>query len=129
MYNLKNDTTNTLILGIVLTLISTIGIISIIVGSLHKRKKEFGIRICLGATTTTLCKEVFLEISIMSLSALALSYVILYFKTNIKTIISMFNILQLSVNILIILTLTVIISIAPILIIRKMEPVELLKSK
>ncbi|MDD7795914.1 ABC transporter permease [Clostridium sp. 'White wine YQ'] len=127
--NLQSDLKNSLFLGITVTLISVIGIISIIIGELHRRKKEFGIRICLGATVSNLCKEVFMEIGLISISSMILSYVFLYIKTDIKTIISTFNIIQLLVNILIICILTIIISIEPILIIRKMEPVELLKSK
>jgi ABC-type antimicrobial peptide transport system permease subunit len=127
--NLQNDTNNSLVLGIILTIISVIGIVSIVVGNLYKRKKEFGVRICVGATIPQLCKEVFIEIGLICMASLLLSYSFSFIKSDIKTITSTFSIIQLLINVLIIVFLTIIISIEPILIIRKMEPVELLKSK
>lgn len=127
--NLAKDTMNSLILGIVLLVISTIGITSIILGNLHKRRKEFGIRICAGATLTDLCKEISLEILLMNLSALALSYSYLFFFTDKKAPVNIFNGIQLTINLLLILVLVIVISITPILIIRKMKPAELLKCK
>ena len=127
--NLQQDVVSSLILGITVTLISVIGITSIIIGELYRRRKEFGIRICLGATISNLCKEIFVEIGLICISSMILSYVFLYIQTDIKTIINKFNIIQLELNLLIIFLLTIIISIEPILIIRNMEPVKLLKNK
>lgn len=127
--NLINDTMNSLVLGGILLIISTIGITSIIIGNLHKRKREFGIRICAGATITDLCEEVFLEILLVNLAALALSYLYLFFNADKKVSVNILNGTQLGINLFLILILVIIISSTPILMIRKMKPVELLKSK
>lgn len=121
--------TSSLALGTTLTLLSIIGITSIITGELSKRKKEFGIRISSGATLKILTKEIIQEIFIMITISCILSVLSSLIKNYIFYSSASLSISFLGINILIIGVLTIIISILPIVKIRKMNVIDLIRGK
>lgn len=126
---LIKDVINSLLLGATLIFLSIVGITSVLLGELNKRKKEFGIRIASGATITTLCKEIILEnLWLVSFSAI-ISFMILGIKSIAIQGENIIRVNVLVVDIFIIVFLTLIISIIPIIRIKKMNPVELLRGK
>ncbi|MGL5087301.1 MAG: ABC transporter permease [Clostridium sp.] len=119
---MARDVLKSTLLGGVLMFLSIIGITCVLLGELNDRKKEFGIRIACGATTKILCKEMFIEIVIM----IGISSIVsLLYRAMTKT-------LSLNIalsNIAIMGLVVMIISIVPILRIRKMNPIDLVRGE
>ena len=119
---LKNDINVTLYLGITLAILSIIGITTTILGNLKQRKKEFGIKIASGATISVLCKELVYQTLIIVLSSAIIANICLYCKIEDYSI----NTTMLLINIGFIAVFTLIISIVPILTLKKYDPIQLL---
>lgn len=119
---LKNDINVTLYLGITLAILSIIGITTTILGNLKQRKKEFGIKIASGATISVLCKELVYQTLIIVLSSAIIANICLYCKIEDYSI----NTTILLINIAFIAVFTLIISIVPILTLKKYDPIQLL---
>lgn len=119
---MARDVLKSTLLGGVLMFLSIIGITCVLLGELNDRKKEFGIRIACGATTKILCKEMLMEIVIMIgiSSIVSLAYRVLSKTLSLNMALSNIGVMGLVV---------VIISIAPILRIRKMKPIDLVRGK
>ena len=120
---------NSFILGGVLTILSIIGISSVLLGELNERRKEFGIRIACGANLKTLCKEMILEIFMMVTLSSVLSILFLLFKQLLYTEVQYLGTTTLLLNFIVILILTIIMSFIPILKIRKFSVVDLVKGE
>lgn len=67
-----------LILGIVLTTFSMIGIIATLLGYMMRRKKEFGTRIAVGGTMKSISYQIFFECLWISILAVCLTVGIIY---------------------------------------------------
>ena len=119
---LIKDVYNSKILGFTITILSIIGVAAIMVGRINERKKEFGIKISVGATINKLTFEVILENSIICLISVFLSIIFIYF--NYKDYLSFRTILS---NLIIIFIIIFIVNIMPILKLRKLNIVEIIR--
>lgn len=117
----ERDVESSLALGGLLLIISMIGTSCIMLGQLNKRKKEFGIKIAMGATLNEIAKDIFLEILAMATIATIISLIL-----NIKNGIG-FSII--GINIVLVTVISLIIAIFPIREIKKMKVIELVKEK
>ncbi|MGL4106725.1 ABC transporter permease [Clostridium sp. LP20] len=120
---LQNDVNVKLLLGIVLTILSVIGITTTILGEFKERRKEFGTRLAIGASTKDLCKELVYEILIMVSIAVIISNIYLKLTLGVYKL----SPIILIINIVIILIFTLIISLLPIVVLRKYNVIDLLK--
>lgn len=125
--DLTRNIMNSVTLGSTLTFLSIIGITAVLLGELKRRKKEFGVRLASGATIKILCKEITYEIMFMMIFSSILSLLINWISTIGKD--NFINIYLILSNILIISILTFIISIIPVLQLRKMTIIELVRGK
>lgn len=128
---MSRDVLKSSLLGVVLMIMSIIGITSVLLGELRDRKKEFGIRISCGANIKTLCKEMFFEIALMIgiSSVISIGGMILKnLKDNNYESLTLGS-YTLFINIFVMIFLILIISILPILKIRKMNPVDLVRGE
>lgn len=123
--SMKHDVNVVLILGAILTSLSIVGITTTILGELEQRRKEFGVKIAHGCDNKTLCKEIIYEVGLMITVSIIISNIYLKVTGNNYKL----NLTMLGINIAIILLLTLIVSILPILSMKKYEPVELLKEE
>lgn len=127
MEELKRKVIKSVTLGITLTFLSIIGITSVLLGELNKRKKEFGIRLASGAKLFDICKEITFEIMFMMIFSSILSMILMKIGTSDQNnFISPYLIL---INIAIVAILTLIISLIPVLKIKKMNIIELVRGK
>ncbi|MEG0668020.1 FtsX-like permease family protein [Clostridium sp.] len=127
MEGLTSEVTNSVILGFALTFLSVIGITAVLIGELKKRRKEMGMKLSCGATISILCKEMVGEIAIMLISSSILSILLMYvWNSGGQNIITPTLV---GVNILAVIILTTLISIIPVLSIRKMNIVDLVRGK
>lgn len=124
---LTSDVINSVILGVALTFLSVIGITAVLIGELKKRRKEMGMKLSCGATISILCKEMVGEILIMLVSSSILSIGLMF--AFIKGGESIITPTLIGVNILAVIILTALISIIPVLSIRKMNIVDLVRGK
>ncbi|MDU0937443.1 MAG: ABC transporter permease [Dermabacter sp.] len=127
--NFFKDYQNYLILGIILLTISVVGVICVTLGEVNKRKCEFGIKLAVGSTLNRICYEVFVEMMILSSSSLIIAYILLYFTSNNNLFNRLTSINQMIFNLTFIIILTVILSMLPIISIKKMEIVDMIRSK
>lgn len=123
--NLERGLYQSVILGIVLTFLSVVGIASVMIGNLNGRKKEFGIKISQGASIKTLSKEIFYEVILTVLWATILSLIILFFR-KLK---SAFTIELILANIVFITIITILIALPIVLKVRKMNVVDLVRGE
>lgn len=121
--NLKNNVNNTLLMGIALTLLSVIGIITAMLGEIRRRKKEFGIRLASGASIKILCKEMILEVMVMISIAVVFANLFLYL-TDYSYFLKLSLVFK---NIVFIFILTMIVSVIPVLNLKKNNVVDLIK--
>lgn len=121
--SMKHDVNVTLILGVVLTLLSLVGITTTILGQLEQRKKEFGIKVSSGCNTKTLCKEIIYEILLMTTASIVISNIYMEFTMKEYKL----SLIALIIDILLIFIFTLLISVLPVRNIRKYNPIELLK--
>ncbi|MEG1482443.1 ABC transporter permease [Clostridium sp.] len=122
---LENNSTNSKILGYTLVFLSVIGIAATILGDIKNRRKEFGIKLSQGASLKILCKELVFEVILLVLLSIIISTAFIVSKygfsgMNIKLIVG--NIIELFI-------VTLIISVLPILTIRKMNVIDLLRGR
>lgn len=117
----ERDVKSSLVLGALLLIISMIGTSCIMLGQLNKRKKEFGIKIAMGATLNEIAKDIFLEILTMAMIASIISLVL-----NAKAGIGLSIVF---INIILVTVIALIIGIFPIKEIKKMKVIELVRGK
>lgn len=127
--NFFKDYQNYLILGIILLTISVVGVICVTLGEVNKRKCEFGIKFAVGSTLNIICYELFIEMMILSSSSLIITYILLYFTSNNNLFNRLTSINQMIFNLTFIILLTIILSTLPIITIRKMKIVDMIRSK
>ena len=96
-----------------------VGTSCIILGQLNKRKREFGIKIAMGATLKDISRDIIIEILCIVIAASIISLFL-----NLKVGIGI-NILIL--NLCLVTVMTILISIFPVREIKKMNVVELVK--
>lgn len=120
---LYSDSTKTIIIGITIIVLSIMGLITIILGEVNKRKREFGIKLAVGATIKDISKELIKEIFTLTCCSTIISFWFMYLvigAINLK-----FSFLL--VNLFLIIGLTILISIIPILEIKKLKVIELIR--
>ncbi|MGL6184388.1 MAG: FtsX-like permease family protein [Clostridium chrysemydis] len=127
MKELSKNIINSVLLGFTLLLLSLIGITVILLGELQRRKREFGIRLGCGATLSDLCKEIIFEVMYMMIFSSILSVVLMCLRNIGKNNFMSYQLVL--VNIILITIFTFIISIIPVLKIKKMNVVELIRGK
>lgn len=110
------------LLGFSLTLLSLIGVAAIMFGRIEERKKEFGIKIASGATKKTIMFEVFLENFLLCIGSTALALICIHI--NYKGLLSTKLIVS---NLLLTILMVVLVSILPLLKIKKLNTIELLR--
>lgn len=115
----ERDVKSSLALGFLLLVISIIGTSCIMLGQLNKRKKEFGIKIAMGATLNEIAKELFLEVLVMVIIASIISLIL-----NIKIGVGLTLI---GINLVFVAIISILIAIIPVKEIKKMNVVELVK--
>ncbi len=115
----ERDVKSSLALGFLLLVISIIGTSCIMLGQLNKRKKEFGIKIAMGATLNEIAKEIFLEVLVMVIIASIISLIL-----NIKIGVGLTLI---GINLVFVAIISILIAIIPVKEIKKMNVVELVK--
>lgn len=115
----ERDVKSSLALGFLLLIISIIGTSCIMLGQLNKRKKEFGIKIAMGATLNEIAKELFLEVLVMVIIASIISLIL-----NIKIGVGLTLI---GINLVFVAIISILIAIIPVKEIKKMNVVELVK--
>lgn len=123
MKSLYSDSTKTIIIGITIIILSIMGLIIIILGEVNKRKREFGIKLAVGATIKDISKELIKEIFTLTCCSTIISFCFMYL------VIGAIN-LKLSfllANLFLIIGLTILISIIPILEIKKLKVIELIR--
>lgn len=120
---LYNDSTKIIITGIIIIVLSIIGLITIILGEINKRKREFGIKLAVGATREDIAKELIKEIFILTLFSTNISFWFMYLV--IGTINLKFSFLI--ANLFLIILLVILISIIPIWMIKKLKIIDLIK--
>lgn len=113
------DASASLALGFILLLLGCIGIINILLASINKRKKEFGLKISCGAQISDITKEFILEIIV---SCLIASFFAILFSIG-----SSLNIYTLTINILLVSIISIITSILPIRKIKSLTIIDLIK--
>lgn len=122
---IDRDSSITKILSVILTILSAIGVTSTMLGELQRRKKEFGVRLSQGASPKRLCREIFSEILTISLISVVVSFILAGYMNG-----EFFMSKELlAINVAYVVGLSVIMSIVPILKIRKMNVVELIRGK
>lgn len=122
---LKRAVTNANIVALLMLILATMGLIGVLIGQIDERKKEFGIRISCGAKITTLCKEVIFEVVILVGIAAVIPIIIgMRLSNDINT-----KIIVCLLNIGMILLITSISTIMPIMKLRKINPVDLVKGE
>jgi ABC-type antimicrobial peptide transport system permease subunit len=120
---LEKSSVNASVLGLALTILSVMGVSSVMIGEINKRKKEFGIRITQGATLNTVSKEIFFEILLMSVFAGIVSLILIFLTDS--------NLLTIKIilkNLLTVIVIVSLISIIPILSLRRFNPIDLVKT-
>lgn len=120
---LENDINIAILLGVILSILAIIGISTIILGELKHRKTEFGIRLAAGASIRDIAKEVVYKVIILSTLSVVVSFFYVGFTTGEYTV----GIKLWLFNIGLIVLFTLLISIIPILTLKKFNVVELLK--
>lgn len=123
-------------ISVIFIIAATISIIAAMLSSIIYRKREFGIKIVTGFTIKDIQKIIVLEISIITIISFAISYVICLYNTHNVTIASLTNEIGKYrffrgyglwyIPIIIILAI-LLSSILPIIKIKKLQPIELLK--
>ncbi|MGL5417234.1 MAG: FtsX-like permease family protein [Clostridium sp.] len=78
--NLTRELYQSLFIGVILTFLSLVCIISILLGNINDRKAEFGIKLSSGASLNTLIKEIIFEVLIIVIFSIIISFLILYFR-------------------------------------------------
>lgn len=122
---LLRDVINSVVLGGILTFLSIIGLMSVLIGEIRDRKKEFGIRLSYGATTMDICKELIIEVLLM----LSISSVLSLGGMFLKNPLTVLNIRIIVYNIIFILILSLLIGIIPIVKLRKANVIELMRGE
>ncbi|WP_297518990.1 hypothetical protein [uncultured Clostridium sp.] len=117
--NLTRDYKSSLILGVVLCLLSMMGTTCILLGIIKQRQREFAIKLTNGATINNIIDEFKKEIRAICILASIISISISIGKVP--------SLLIISINIGLILLITMIISILPIKHLKKLKLIELLK--
>lgn len=123
--NLQNDINVKILLGTVLTILSLVGITTTILGNIKNRRKEFGTRLSAGATIKRLCQELVYEVLIMTTMAIVISNI--YLKSTMEVYKLSLTLLLSDIGIILIFTL--IISILPVLVLRKYNVIDLLREE
>lgn len=121
---LEKSRMNSNVLGVALTILSVIGVSTVMIGEINKRKKEFGIRITQGATLNIIANEIFFEILFMSILGGILSLILTFMVDN--------NLLTIKVilkNLMIVIIIVTLISIIPIATLRKLNPINLIRGE
>lgn len=121
----RNGIVATVSISGLLIIYSFFGIMSIILTSLIRRKKEFGVKLSFGWTIRDICIQVIQEIFLIVISSYVIS--VLLSLILLKDEMYQLNIYIYGVLLLVVLLLTVIYSIIPISRIRKMNIVMLIK--
>ncbi|MGL5151815.1 MAG: FtsX-like permease family protein [Clostridium sp.] len=123
--NLNRELYQSLIIGIVLTFLSIVGISSVMLGNLSRRYNEFGIKLSQGASIKVIIKELLFEVLITVSSAILISILLLNFrKFSVDYSLEFFI-----RNIIFCLSITVIICIPIINKIRKLNIIDLVRGK
>lgn len=118
-----NDIKLSLFLGVVLIMLSLIGITTTVLGELKNRNEEFGIRLTLGARVKDICKQIILEVFIMMSASVIISSIYLKF-INVSY---EFTLKQIIINFALICIFTLVVSIIPVIRIKDYQVIELLK--
>lgn len=127
--NFYKDYQNYLVLGVTLLIISVVGVICVTLGEMSKRKSEFGIKLAVGSTVNDICSEIFIEMLNLSACSFLISYLMLFLTTDRDLFIKLTTINQMIFNLIFISSLTVILSIAPILMIQRTKIIDMIRSK
>lgn len=123
--NLQNNINTKLLLGSILTMLSVIGITTSILGEIRGKRREFGVRIASGASIRELCKEIVYEIMIMIGISIVLANIYLMYSSGVYQL----NIKVLFANVLLVILFTILISIYPVITLRKYNVVDLLNEE
>ena len=123
--NFQNDISTNLLFGVVLTILSLVGITTTILGELNSRNKEIGTRISVGATIKALCIEQIYEIMFMITISIAISNLYLKFTSEDYQL----SIGLIIANIVILIIFTIVISIMPILRLKNYNVIDLLREE
>ncbi|MGL4109843.1 ABC transporter permease [Clostridium sp. LP20] len=126
---LYKDVINSVVLGLILTILSVIGVISVLLGEIKERRKEFGIRIACGATINDLCKELFFEVLYIMGACSLLSIVSLWLKQSLFITAKIINLNIVLYNVGLVLILTLFIGIIPIIKLRKIIVADLMRGE
>lgn len=120
---LYNDSTKIIIIGITIIILSIMGLITIILGEMNKRKREFGIKLAVGATRKHIAKELVKEIFTLTFFSITISFWFMYLvigRINLKPSF-------LLVNLFLMIILTILISVIPILEIKRLKVIDLIR--
>ncbi|MFA9397692.1 MAG: ABC transporter permease [Clostridiaceae bacterium] len=123
-----STTAKPLFYGIIVLILSTFGIISTVLSSLLKRKREFGVRIAVGASKKYIMRMIVGEIAFLFISSQIISIII-------SAVVSFFNekrvldLTVLGINFLVILILLIISIIPAFIRIYRMKPVDLIYNR
>lgn len=125
---LYKEVINSVVLGIVLTLLSVVGVVCVFIGEMKDRQKEFGIRLASGARIKDISKELISEVfimmcgaSIMSIASLGMKKVLLVSVEQVLTL----NLVIYNLGFIFILTLFI--AMIPIKKLRGLTPVDLMR--
>lgn len=127
--NFYKDYQNYLILGVTLLIISVVGVICVTLGEMSKRRSEFGIKLAVGATLNNICSEIFIEMLNLSACSLLISYLMLFLTTEPDLFSKLTTINQMIFNLIFITSLTVILSISPMLMIQRSKIIDMIRNK
>ncbi|MGL5150681.1 MAG: FtsX-like permease family protein [Clostridium sp.] len=118
---LSRDKNISLFNGFLVSFLAILGCTATILGSFINRNKEFGAKLFSGATLKDICKEIIQEIFVLTIVSSILSILFsIGTKPSINVIIT---------NIMLICIITLLISILPILKLKNMQIVEIIKNK
>lgn len=120
---LERDSIVTKALSIILILLSSIGIVTILLLDVETRKKEFGIKITQGASYFKLFIELIQQVFMICIISTLISYIISFYINKAWNI-SWFIVL---INFFFIVILTTVISILPVLKLKSIKPIDLLR--
>jgi putative ABC transport system permease protein len=120
---------------VVMILLSVVGNIAVYLSIILRKKREFGIRLALGASIENLCKSIVTEVALLIITSLMIAaciHYILYRIINLNSANHVFilpstGITTISIIALITVIMIFIISIIPILKVKELQPSELIR--
>lgn len=121
---LYKDTNKIISIGVIIMVLSILGLTTVILGEINKRKREIGIRLAAGATINDIGKELIIEIFLLTLGSTTLSFWFMYLIIGIINLKASFII----GNLILIIIITFAIALIPLLEIRKLKVIELINN-